>query len=129
MNIDPRMIKIFILTIISMMLLCLAAILTKAKAVEYTGTYATPFIRGMWTSCYNAALTRRIPPAASAVYCDCVTDIIRERHTREETDNMTDKVQVFTQYAGECSMKLFGPSLIPPAKELTQASISNGLGA
>ena len=113
------MIKIFILTIVFMLLLCIAAILSKAQASEYTGTYDTPFIRGMWTSCYNGAVSRRVHPAAAAVYCDCVTDLIRERHTREETDNMTDKVQVFKSYAGECSMKLFGPETLP-LKELTK---------
>ena len=118
MNIDPKIIKIFILTIIFMLLLCLAAILTKARAKDYTGTYDTPFIRGMWTSCYNGALTRRIHPATAAVYCDCVVDLIRERHTRQETDNMTNKVQVFTDYAGECSYRLFGPKVLPQ-KDLT----------
>ena len=118
MNIDPKILKIFILTIIFMLLMCLAAILSKAKAEDFTGIYDTPFIRGMWTSCYNAAVSNRMHPSAAAVYCDCVTDLIRERHTREETDNMSDKVQVFTSYAGECSYRLFGPKTLPQ-KDLT----------
>ena len=108
MNLDPKFLKIFLLTLIFMLLMCVAAIISRAEEPRFKGSIDTAYIRGLWQSCYTGALKNRMHPAHAGVFCDCMTDTIREKHTRLELDKMTDRVEVFSDYANECGYRLFG---------------------
>ena len=105
-----------------MLTLSVGYITTKANETEakYTGTYDTGFVRQLWAYCYNAALKKRMHPAASTAYCDCMIDTVRQDYTRQTLDNMTNREEVFTGIAEMCGIKLFGaPTGVPGS--LTQA--------
>ena len=91
---------------------------TEAK---FTGTYDTGFVRQLWAYCYNAALRKRMHPAASTAYCDCMIDTVRQDYTREKLDSMTNREEVFTGIAEMCGVKLFGPAPTGVPESLTHA--------
>ena len=108
MNIDPKFLKIFLLTLIFMLLLSVAAIMSRAEEPRFKGTLDSAYIRGLWHNCYNGAIKKGFQPIHAAFFCDCMTDMIREKHTRVELDEMTNRIEVFTGYANECGYRLFG---------------------
>ena len=119
MNIDPKFLKIFLLTLIFMLLMSVAAIISKAEEPRFKGGIDTAYIRGLWQNCFNASVSRGMPPNLSVAFCDCMTDTIREKHTRLELEKMTDRVEVFSGYANECGYRLFG-SPTPLAQRIAQ---------
>lgn len=115
--------KIFLLTLISMLTLSVGYIHTRANETEvrYTGTYDTEYVRQLWAHCYNAALRKRMHPGAATSYCDCIIDTVRIKLTRKELDNMTGRVETLTGYANECGIRLFGPAPTGVPESLTHA--------
>tara|TARA_Y100000310_G_C20454628_1_gene702443 strand:+ start:295 stop:762 length:468 start_codon:yes stop_codon:yes gene_type:complete len=119
---NQMIIKIFLLTVITMLTLSVGYITTKANETDakYTGTYDTGFVRTLWAYCYNASLKKRMHPAAATAYCDCIIDSVRVELTRDQLDNSTSRIEAFTRYAEMCGIKLFGAPT-PTAGSLTQA--------
>lgn len=98
-----------------MLLLSVAAIVSRAEAPRFQGTLDTAYIRGLWQNCFNASVSRGMPPNLSVAFCDCMTDTIRERHSKAELEKMTNRVEVFSDYANECGYRLFGGEQQPLA--------------
>ena len=115
--------KIFLLTLISMLTLSVGYITTRANETEarFTGTYDTGYVRELWAHCFNAAIQKRMHPGAATSYCDCIIDTVRIEHTKVEVDNMTGRVETFRGYAEMCGVKLFGPAPTGVAESLTHA--------
>lgn len=118
---ESRKVKILLLILIAMLSLSIAAITSRAedKSARYTGTYDTLDIRTLWSSCFNAAVSKRAHPAAATTYCDCFTDNIREQHAKLELNDVTGKAERFKGYANSCGIKLFS-ALTPIAEDLTR---------
>ena len=102
-----------------MLLLSVAAIMSRAEEPRFKGAIGTTYIRGLWHSCFTGAIKKGMHPQHAEAFCDCMTDTIRERHTRLELDQMKERVEVFSSYANECGYRLFG-SPIPLARKIAQ---------
>ena len=115
--------KIFLLTLISMLTLSVGYIHTRANETEarFTGTYDTGYVRELWAHCFNAALQKRMHPGQATAYCDCIIDTVRIEHTKVEVDNMTGRVETFRSYAEMCGVRLFGPAPTSVPESLTHA--------
>ena len=116
-------IKIFLLSLITMLTLSVGVITTRANETQpaFTGTYDTGYVRELWAHCFNAAIQKRMHPGAATSYCDCIIDTVRIEHTKVEVDNMTGRVETFRSYAEMCGIKLFGPAPTGVAESLTHA--------
>ena len=117
------MIKIFLISLIVMLTLSVGIVTSRANETEarFTGTYDTGYVRELWAHCFNAAIQKRMHPGAATVYCDCIIDTVRIKHTKVEVDNMTGRVETFRSYAEMCGVKLFGPAPTGVAESLTHA--------
>ena len=117
------MIKIFLLTVIVMLTLSVGAITTRANETQpaFTGTYDTGYVRQLWAHCFNASMQKRMHPGAATVYCDCIIDTVRIKHTRTEVDNMTGRVETFRGYANMCGIRLFNTAPTSVPESLTHA--------
>ena len=117
------MIKIFLISLIAMLTLSVGVVTTRANETKpaFTGTYDTEYVRQLWAHCFNASLQKRMHPGAATAYCDCIVDTVRIKHTREQVDNMTGRVEMFRGYANECGIRLFGPTPTGVGESLTHA--------
>ena len=115
--------KIFLLTLISMLTLSVGYIHTRANETEarFTGTYDTGYVRELWAHCFNAALQKRMHPGQATAYCDCIVDSIRSNHTKETLEGLTGRFELFKGYADQCGIKLFSPAPTSLLETLTHA--------
>ena len=116
-------IKIFLISLIAMLTLSVGAITTRANETQpaFTGTYDTGYVRQLWAHCFNASMQKRMHPGAATVYCDCIIDTVRIKHTRTEVDNMTGRVETFRGYANMCGIRLFNTAPTSVPESLTHA--------
>ena len=123
MRFTEVIIKIFLITVIAMLTLSVGVVTSRATETNpaFTGTYDTEYVRQLWAHCFNAALQKRMHPGQATAYCDCIVDEVRIKHTREQVDNMTGRVETFRGYANECGIRLFGPAPTGVPDSLTHA--------
>ena len=108
--------NLFLASILFAILLIVVVGTKKATAREYTGTYDTAYIRGLWGACFYG--TKQSNPLLggyfTGVFCDCVINKTRKQITRSELDLIPPekRVELFTRYSEGC--------LEPPIKEEEQ---------
>ncbi len=119
MNIDPKILKIFLLTLIFMLLLSVAAIISKAEEPRFKGVSTLLIFEVFGKTALMLLSAEECHRIFQWLFCDCMTDTIREKHTRLELEKMTDRVEVFSGYANECGYRLFG-SPTPLAQRIAQ---------
>ena len=118
-----KLLQIFLVTVIAILTLSVGIVTTRASEskAEYTGTYETGYIRTLWAYCYNTSLQKRMNPVQATVYCDCIMNTIRAKHTWKELEALTNRNELFTEYAVNCGIKLFGPAPTSLLETLTHA--------
>ena len=118
-----KLLQIFLLVLITMLTLSVGVVTSRANETEakYTGTYETGYVRTLWAYCYNTSLQKRMNPVHATVYCDCIINTIRVKHTRKELEGLTNRNELFTEYANDCGIKLFGPAPTSLGETLTHA--------
>ena len=118
-----KLLQILLLVLITMLTLSVGVVTSRANETEaeYTGTYETGYIRTLWAYCYNTSLQKRMHPAQATAYCDCIMNTIRAKHTWKELEGLTNRNELFTEYANECGIRLFGPAPTSVLESLTHA--------
>lgn len=118
-----KLLQIFLVTLIAILTFSVGVVTSRANETEaeYTGTYETGYIRTLWAYCYNTSLQKRMNPVQATVYCDCIINTIRVKHTWKELEALTNRNELFTEYAIDCGIKLFGPAPTSLPETLTHA--------
>jgi len=108
--------NLFLASVLFAILLIVAVGTKKATAREYTGTYGTAYIRGLWGACFYG--TKQSNPLLgdyfTGVFCDCVINKTRKLVNRSKLDLIPPekRVELFTRYSEGCFK--------PPIKEEEQ---------
>jgi hypothetical protein len=73
----------------------------------YSGDYSAGMIRSIWNACWqgNQMVNPQMPPQIAGLFCDCVTDLIRNGQSAAEhqfagREYLQNKIQ--TTYAPVC---------------------------
>ena len=98
--------NLFLVSILGSILLLVAVNTKKATAEEYTGTYDTAYIRGLWGACFYG--TKKSNPLLgdyfTGVFCDCVINKTRKQITRSKLDLIPPekRSELFSRYSAGC---------------------------
>ena len=98
--------NLFLVSILGSILLLVAVNTKKATAEDFTGTYDTSYIRGLWGACYYG-MKKSSPLLGdyfTGVFCDCVINKTRERIVRSKLDLIPPqkRSELFSKYSEEC---------------------------